>query len=78
MRNLCGNLVEKFVSDQSVEWIKRDVPARDEVEKIRAGKGWAVKRARPSEKGVMQWTGILLRNVAYFRLRSALAMWFVH
>ena len=34
MRNLCGNLVEKFVSDQSVEWIKRDVPAMDEVEKM--------------------------------------------
>ena len=34
MRKLCGNLVEKFVSDQSVEWIKRDVPAMDEVEKM--------------------------------------------
>ena len=22
LRNLCGNLIEKFVSDQSVEWIK--------------------------------------------------------
>jgi len=34
LRNLCGNLVEKFVSDQSVEWIERDVPAMDEVEKM--------------------------------------------
>ena len=33
----------------------------------------------PSEqKGVMQWTGTVLRNVACFRLRSGLAMWFVH
>ena len=30
------------------------------------------------QKGVMQWTGTLLRNVACFRLRSGLAMWFVH
>ena len=27
--------------------------------------------------GVMQWTGTLLRNVACFRLRSGLAIWFV-
>ena len=26
----------------------------------------------------MQWTGTMLRNVACFRLRSGLAMWFVH
>ena len=32
--NLYGNLVEKFVSDQSVEWIKRDVLAMGEVEKM--------------------------------------------
>ena len=32
LRNLCGSLIEKFVSDQSVEWIKRDIPAMDEVE----------------------------------------------
>ena len=38
--------------------------------------GWAVKRARPSKK-VMQWTGTLLRNVACFRLRSGLEMWFL-
>ena len=30
------------------------------------------------QKGVMQWTGTLLRNVACFRLRSGLAMCFVH
>ena len=30
------------------------------------------------QKGVMQWTGTLLRNVVCFRLRSGLAMWFVH
>ena len=30
------------------------------------------------QKGVMQWTGTLLRNVACFRLWSGLAMWFVH
>ena len=30
------------------------------------------------QKGVMQWTGTLLRDVACFRLRSGLAMWFVH
>ena len=33
LRNLCGNLVETFVTDQSVEWTKRDVPTIDEVEK---------------------------------------------
>ena len=27
---------------------------------------------------MMQWTGTLLRNVACFRLRSGLAMWYVH
>ena len=43
----------------------------------RADKDWAVKRACPSKKGVMQWTGTLFRNVACFRLRSGLAMWFV-
>ena len=30
------------------------------------------------QKGVMQWTGALLKNVACLRLRSGLAMWFVH
>ena len=30
------------------------------------------------QKGVMQWTGTLLRNVACFRLLPGLAMWFVH
>ena len=30
------------------------------------------------QKGVMPWTGTLLRNVACFRPRSGLAMWFVH
>ena len=30
------------------------------------------------QKGVMQWTGTPLRNVVCFRLRSGLAMWFVH
>ena len=34
LRNLCGNLVEKFFSDQPGEWIKRDVPEMDEVEKM--------------------------------------------
>ena len=34
LRNLCGNLIEKFVSDQSVEWIENDVLAMDEVEKM--------------------------------------------
>ena len=43
LRNLCGNLVEKFVSDQSVEWIKRDVPAMDEVEKMDETSGSFVK-----------------------------------
>ena len=43
----------------------------------RADRDWAVKRERPSKKGVMQWTGTLFRNVACFRLRSGLAMWFV-
>ena len=32
LRNLCGNLVEKFVSDQSVEWIKGDIKVMDKVE----------------------------------------------
>ena len=37
------------------------------------------ERSASEQKGVMQWTGTLLRNVACFRLRSAgLAMWFVH
>ena len=44
LRNLCGNLVEKFVSDQSVEWIKRDVPAMDEVEKMDEISGSLVKQ----------------------------------
>ena len=45
LRNLCGNLVEnKFVSDQSVEWIKRDVPARDEMEKMDEISGSLVKQ----------------------------------
>ena len=43
LRNLCGNLVEKFFSDQSVEWIKRDVPAMDEVEKMDETSGSLVK-----------------------------------
>ena len=30
------------------------------------------------QNGVMRWTGTLLRNVACFRLRPGLAMWFVH
>ena len=30
------------------------------------------------QKGVMQWTGTLLRTVACFLLRSELAIWFVH
>ena len=41
----------------------------------RADKGWAVERARPSKKGDAV-DGNLLRNFAYFRLRSGLAMWF--
>ena len=44
MRNLCGNLVEKFVSNQSVEWIKRDAPAMDEVEKMDETSGSLVKQ----------------------------------
>ena len=32
LRNLCGNLVEKFVSNQSVEWIKGDIKVMDKVE----------------------------------------------
>ena len=44
LRNLCGNLVEKFVSDQSVEWIKRDVPARDEMKKMDEISGSLVKQ----------------------------------
>ena len=34
LRNVCGNLVQKLVSDQSVEWIKRHVLAMDEEEKM--------------------------------------------
>ena len=41
LRNLCGNLIEKFVSDQSVEWI---VPAMDEVEKMDEISGSLVKQ----------------------------------
>ena len=44
MRNLCGNLIEKFVSDQSVEWIKSDVLAMDEVEKMDEISGSLVKQ----------------------------------
>ena len=44
LRNLCVNLAEKFVSDQSVEWIKRDVPAMDEVEKMDEISGSLVKQ----------------------------------
>ena len=44
LRNLCGNLIEKFVSDQSVEWIKSDVPAMDEVEKMDEISGSFVKQ----------------------------------
>ena len=43
LRNLCGNLIEKFVSDQSVEWIKNDVLAMDEVEKMDEISGSLVK-----------------------------------
>ena len=51
MRNLYGNLVEKFVSVLSVEWIKRDVPAIDEVEKMDETSGSLVKQVifPPSE-----------------------------
>ena len=34
MRNLCGNLVGRFVSDKSVERIERDVSGIYEVEKM--------------------------------------------
>ena len=44
MRNLFGNLIEKFVSDQSVEWIKNDVLAMDEVEKMDEISGSLVKQ----------------------------------
>ena len=44
LRNLCGNLVEKIFTDQSVEWIKRDVPAMDEVEKMDEISGSLVKQ----------------------------------
>ena len=44
LRNVCGNLVEKFVSNQSVEWIKRDVPAMHEVEKMDETSGSLVKQ----------------------------------
>ena len=44
LRNLCGNLVEKFVSDQSVEWIERDIPGMDEVEKMDEISGSLVKQ----------------------------------
>ena len=44
LRNLCGNLIEKFVSDQSVEWIKSDVPAMDEGEKMDEISGSLVKQ----------------------------------
>ena len=44
MRNLCGKLIEKFVSDQSVEWIKSDVPAMNEVEKMDEISGSLVKQ----------------------------------
>ena len=44
MRNLCGNLIEKFVSDQSVEWIKSDILAMDEVEKMDDISGSLVKQ----------------------------------
>ena len=50
------------------EW-KRSIPGR-----IKVGR-W---NERVRAKGVMQWTGTLLRNVACFRLRSGLVMWFVH
>ena len=35
--------MRKFVSDQLVEWIKRDVPAMDEVEKMDETSGSLVK-----------------------------------
>ena len=44
LRNLFGNLIEKFVSDQSVEWIKNDVLAMDEVEKMDEISGSLVKQ----------------------------------
>ena len=44
LRNLCGNLIEKFVSDQSVEWIKSDILAMDEVEKMDDISGSLVKQ----------------------------------
>ena len=44
--------------------------------------GWRLmlggETSASEQKGVMQWTGTLLRNVALFRLRSGLAMWFVY
>ena len=45
---------------------------------VRADK---VETSASEQKGVMQSTGTLLKNVACFacfRLRSGLAMWFVH
>ena len=44
----------------------------------RADEGWGGEANASEQKGVMQWTGTLLRNVACFQLRSWLAMWFVH
>ena len=53
--------------------------------KTRADKGWAVKRVRPSKKGVMQWTGTMLTvemslvfDFGQGLTVSGLAMWFVH
>ena len=41
--------------------------------------GWRLggETSASEQKSVMQWTGTLFRNVACFRLRSGLAMWFV-
>ena len=44
LRNLWGKKIEKIVTDQSVEWIKRDVPAMDEVEKMDEISGSLVKQ----------------------------------
>ena len=41
---LLRKLVKKFVSNQSVEWIKKDVPAMDEVEKMDETSGSLVKQ----------------------------------
>ena len=47
-------------------------------EKMHVVRTRADKTTASEQKGVMQWTGTLLRTVACFRLRSGFAMWFVH